>query len=197
MNRHNVFIVDEGPLIAAIRKYGKGVSSKDYEYAVSIHMKRKLEANYKEPFCIVFDLKPGIIDPKRNFNPTPEETNRVLREMLQEDTPVDFGLVKGTVDKHEESGFAFQVKKFIGRSKENFNQDLLDYIHKILAKYKPGEASLIVLPDLEKNPSDLAPVNVDFLRKNIVVPKGSFMGVFVMYYDGHPVIRQIYPALPA
>lgn len=197
MDKHNVFIVDEGPLIAAIRKYGKGAMSKDYEYAVSIHMKRKLEEINKEQYSIVFDIKPGKIDPRRNFHPTPEETNQILREMLLEDTPVDFGLIKGTIDKHAESAYAFQVKKFIGRSTKTFNQDLLDYIHKILARYKPGEASLIVLPDLKKNLSDLAPVDVDFLRKNIAVPEGSFLGVFIMYYDGRAVIRQLYPSLTA
>ena len=198
MDKHNVFIIDEEPLLNVIRKYGKGAESKDYEYAVSIYMKRKLEEIYGESFCIVFDLKPGKSDPRRNFTPTPEETNKILREMLQEDTPVDFGLVKGTVGQHAESAFAFQVKKFIGESMETFNQDLLDFIHTILGKYKPGEASLIVVPslkDIPTNAGQFVPIDIDFLRKNIVVPDGSFLGVFLFLYNGSAIIKQLWPPL--
>lgn len=198
MDKHKVFIIDEVPLLEAIRKYGKGTESKDYEYAVSIYMKRKLEEIYKEQFSIVFDTKPGLKDSRRNFNPTPEETNKILREMLQEDTPVDFGLVKGTIDKHAESAFAFQVKKFLGQSKDTFNQDLLDYIHKILKKYRPGEASLVVVPGLKDTPDNqnqIANVDIDFLRKNIIVPEGSFQGVFILLYDNKAIVKQIWPPL--
>lgn len=198
MNKHNVFIIDEEPLIAAISKYGKGAKSKDYEYAVSIYMKRKLEEAYKEPFCIVFDTKPGKRDTRRNFKPTPEETIQILREILQEDTPIDFGLAKGTIDNHADSAFAFQVKKFLGQYKNTFNEDLLKYIHKILDKYKPGEASLIIVPGLENNPSNhnqSAQVDVDFLRNNIIVPEGSFQAVFILIYDNQAVIKQLWPPL--
>lgn len=198
MYKHNVFITEEAPLITAISKYGKGADSKDYEYAVSVYMKRKLEEIYKEPFCIAFDTKPGKRDARRNFNPTPEETIQILREMLLEDTPVDFGLVKGTIDNHADSAFAFQVKKFLGQSKDTFNKDLLEYIHLVLNKYKPGEASLIVIPSLENNPvnhNQSVQINIDFLRKNIIVPKESFQAIFVLIYDNQAIIKQLWPPL--
>lgn len=196
MDKNNVFIIDEQPLLAAISKYGRGANSKDYEYAVSVYMKRKLEKDYNEPFCIVFDVKPGKNDLRRNFNPTPEETIQILREVLLEDTPVDFGLVKGTIDDHSKTAFAFQVKKFIGQSKENFNRDLLIFIHKVLNKYRPGEASLIIVPNLADNPSNKnqsVQVDIDLLRKNIIVPAGSFQGIFVLLYSNQAYIKQLWP----
>lgn len=198
MNKHKVFIIDEAPLLETIRKYGRGADSKDYEYAVSIYMKRKLEEDYKEQFSIVFDIKPRVIDSRRKFTPTKEETNQILREMLQEDTPVDFGLVKGTVDKHAETGFAFQVKRFYGQSKDTFNKDLLIYINKILNKYRPGEVSLIIVPglqDIPTNQNQMVQIDIDFLRKNIVVPKESFRGVFILLYNNKAIIKQLWPPL--
>jgi hypothetical protein len=196
MDKHNVFMIDEAPLIDAIKKYGKGAESKDYEYGVSIYMKRKLEEQYKEPFCITFEVKPGKIDIRRQFKASAEEVHKILREMLQEDTPVDFGLVKGTIDNHEESAFAFQVKKFLGDANGTYNQELLSYIHKVLGKYRPGEASLIVLPSLKNVPVNTGKniqVDIEYLRKNIVVPNGSFQAVFILVYDNKAIIRQIWP----
>lgn len=198
MNKHKVFIIEEAPLLEAIRKYGKGAKSKDYEYAVSIYMKRELEEIYKEQFSIVFDTKPGVKDSRRNFSTTPEETNKILREILQEDTPIDFGLVKGTIDNHAETGFAFQVKRFLGQSKDTFNEDLLKYINKILSRYRPGEASLIIVPglhDIPANQNQSAQIDIDYLRKNIIVPEGSFQGVFILIYNSKVIIKQLWPLL--
>lgn len=198
MDKHDVFIIDEASLIAAISEYGKGADSKDYEYAVSVYMKRKLEEIYKAPFCIVFDTRTDKKDARSNFNPTPEETNKILKEMLQEDTPVDFGLVKGTIDEHSKTAFAFQVKKFIGQSRDTFNNDLLAYINRVLKKYRPGEASLVVVPGLHDNPNNKnqsVQIDIDLLRKNIIVPRGSFQAVFILLYNNQAIIKQIWPKL--
>lgn len=198
MDKHNVFMIDEAPLIEVIKKYGRGAESKDYEFAVSIYMKRKLEEQYKEPFCITFEVKPGKMGIRRQFKASAEEVHKILREMLHEDTPVDFGLVKGTIDKHEESAFAFQVKKFLGYANDTYNQELLSYIHKVLGKFRPGEASLIILPSLKNIPINSGKniqVEIEYLRKNIVVPKGSFQAVFILVYENKAIIRQIWPPL--
>jgi len=198
MDKHRVFIIDEAPLIEAISRYGKGYKSKDYEYAVSIYMKRKLEEIYDTQFSIVFDVKDNNSDIRRTFKPSSEETIQILRNTLREDTPIDFGLVKGTVDNPSKEGFAFQVKKFLAIPSKNINEDLLNYINKILAKYRPGEVSLIVIPSVETDetyPIDLIKLDVEMLRKEIKVPKKSFKGVFIMFYSKGVRIKQLWPPL--
>jgi len=196
MNKSKKFIIDEKTLIETIKKYGKGIDSKDYEYAVSILMKRKLEASYHTQFSICFEIKPGVDGPARIVNPTAEDTIQILREMLNEDTPVDFGLVKGTVDNHSEEAFAFQVKRFDGPSKETFNKDLLEYLHKVLNKFRPGETNLVVIPRLQENPSNQGQsVNLDvkFLKNNLAVPKQSFLSIFILFYDNRSRVIQLWP----
>lgn len=197
MDKHRVFIIDEGPLIEAISKYGKGFESKDYEYAVSIYMKRTLERMYKKSFCMVFDLNNKDNDNRRVFSPTPEETIKILREKLLENTPVDFGLVSGTVSNPSGEAFAFQVKKFLIKSTANVNDRILEYINKVLAKYRPGETSLIVIPSLESKDDsiELPKLNIKMLREKIVVPKDSFKGVFIMFYNNEVKVKQLWPPL--
>lgn len=192
MDRQQVFIIDEVTLLEAIRKYGKGVWSKDYEYAASIWMKRFLENRFNEAYSIVFSFKPGRNEAHRNFNPTPEETIKILREQILEDTPVDFGLVKGSVDNHLDSAYAFQVKRFHGKSFLNFNQDLLKYIHKILNSFRPGDVSLLIIPDVN-NSVDSLPIDINYLRINISVPLESFQGVYIMLFNKEPIVIQLWP----
>lgn len=201
MNKHSVFIIDESPLIEAISKYGKGYDSKDYEYAVSIYMKRKLEQIYKEPFCIVFDLNNKGADSRKVFKPTPEETIKILREKILEDTPVDFGLVRGTVSNPSKEAFAFQVKKFLVKSVkdiDNVNHDLLEYINKVLARYRAGETSLIIIPSVEPIDgvvSDLPKLDIKMLRDKVTVPENSFKGVYIMVYNQKVNVKQLWPPL--
>jgi hypothetical protein len=199
MVKKNTFIVEERPLIEVLRKFGKGPESKDYEYMVSIYMKRKLEESYNEPFCISFEVKKGKLDPRRSFTATSEELNEIIRNQLEEDTPMDFGLVKGAIEKHDPSGFAFQVKKFIGNSVLTFNEDLVNYINQLFKKFRPGEVNLIILPSLSpklkgKNGSDInVALDWNLIKSKISPVKDSFLSVFILTYDNRPIIKQLWP----
>ncbi|MBI2414603.1 hypothetical protein HYV31_02010 [candidate division WWE3 bacterium] len=198
-DKNNVFLVTEEALINALEKYGKGINSKDYEFAVSIHMKRNLEKSYNSPFCIAFEIKNDIRNLSRNFKPTPEETNDIIRKMLNENTPVDFGLVKGTIDKHDPTAFAFQVKKFPIHNLGTFNEDLVTYINKVSGGYRSGEVSLIVVPtnsyDKNKpNSTDIGNifVNYDYIKKSIIIPKNSFCAIFLMLSTEEITYKKLY-----
>lgn len=189
-----MFITTEEALLSAVRKYGNGPDSKDYEFMVSIHMKRNLERANNAPYIIAFDLKDNTRDVRRIFTPTPEETIKIVRTVLKEDTPADFALFKGTIDEHEEFGHAFQVKRFIAKSYKNFNEDLLNYLTKTVNKFRPGEVSLIVIPELGDEVKEReAKIDFEYLKKNLEVPAESFIAVFVFLFDTRERIFQIFP----
>lgn len=194
MDKHNVFLISEDALKDFLRKFGKGPDSKDYEYSIALYMMENLQRANGGTYSIVFDLKDGKTDVRRTFKPTPEETNEILRGLISQDTPVDFGLVRGTIDKHDPYAFAFQVKRFIGNSVENFTKELLNYLEKITKKYRPGEVSLIVIAELSDDLEELkANIDINFLKRNIRVPQSSFIAIFILTYDEKPKLFQIWP----
>jgi len=189
----NSLIISEEALLSVLREYSAEIQHNDNEYMVSIFMKRKLEEDHQKPYCIAFEARSDVNDKRDYFVGTAEEFKNILKNSINEDTPIDFGLVEGTVQKHADTAFAFQVKRFIGRDKQNINKQLLNFINETVAKYKPGDASLIVIPMIDSD--ETVPLDINYLIGNIRVPHNSFGAVFMLIPDLEtetPLIKRLW-----
>ncbi len=174
----NTLIVSEEALINILNGFAKDIEHNENEYLVSIVMKRKLEKDHKKNYSIAFETKSGYHDNRVNFTATTIEFKKILMESLEKNTPIDFALIEGTIQNHSDIAYAFQVKRFIPTNFKDLDNQLLEYINKVVSKYKPGDASLIVVPLIKTD--ELIPINIKYLRDNLIMPNDSFGGIFLL-----------------
>lgn len=153
-----VFYVSEKILIEAIRHlYPDKIKQKDYEYPVSIYVKRIFEKHYNKHYQITFELNTGHQGQNRPLSLTADETVKILRHYLKENTDIDFGLAPiGQNEKFEGYAYPFQVKRFIGFSKENYLKELAEFIRKKSNHYRSLETSLIIIPEFSLSKKDIS-----------------------------------------
>jgi hypothetical protein len=188
----NVFYVTEELLIETLRKYGKGSESKDYEYAISVYAKRVFEKRFKQPFTITFETNSKYTSGIRSIPSTPEEVIKVLRELLQENTSIDFGLASGTPGNFEGHAYGFQVKRFKSKVPRTIMKDLKKFIEIKANKYRSPDTGLIIVPDLELNlPNDLS---LRQLSKEVNIANGSLKAALILVNkNSEPELIQIWP----
>src|SRR3989338_4621851 len=102
-----IFYVSEESLIEAIRRlYPDKIKSKDYEYLISIYVKRIFERHDKKTYKITFELDHKHQESNRPLELTTDEIVEILRTYLEENTQIDFGLAP--VDKNGEfEGYSY------------------------------------------------------------------------------------------
>lgn len=164
MTKFPVIYFEEPPIIEYLRLYGHGHNSKDYELAISVWIKRLYEkqSKSKSPYCVAFELKEELDKTNPDFDPMNiDHVKDILENRRRQDTPLDFILVKGDVSSKPNTGWGFQLKRFGKNIKENFEQELVNYVNKLLQKTQPGEAGLIVIPEADEN---LQPVGIQELK---------------------------------
>lgn len=162
MTKFPVIYFEESPIIEYLKRFGHGYNLKDYELAISIWIRRLYEKNSKSDYCVAFELKEELKRTNPNFNSTnPSDVKDVIENRRREDTPLDFILVKGVVSSKPKSGWGFQLKRFGKNVKQNFEQDLINSINKLLRESRPGEVGLIVIPEADEN---LQPIEIEELK---------------------------------
>lgn len=169
MTKFPVIYFEESPIIEYLRRYGHGHNSKDYELAISIWIKRLYERNSNSPYCVAFELKEELRKTNPNFNPANiSDVKDVIENRRREDTPLDFILVKGVASSKPNTGWGVQLKRFGKNIKQNFEQELVKYINKLLQKSQPGEVGLIVIPEADES---LQPIEIQELKNIGLVTK--------------------------
>lgn len=200
----NIFYVSEETLIEAIRRlYPDNIKSKDYEYLISIYVKRIFERHDNKTYKITFELNSKHQEPHGPRELTTDEVLNILRTYLKENTDVDFGL--SPIDKNgrfEGYSYPFQVKRFIGSSKTNYLDDLIKFIEKKTAHYKSLETSLIIIPELLSSDKDVSKANIvgfseEFFRavaNKIKIHEKSLRSILIFSLrDGDPELTQVWP----
>jgi len=185
-DRRSVLFIDEKPLINYLDFYGKGAGSLDYEIAICIWVKRMFENAGKRKYCVAFELEEPLERIMPNFDSgNPRHIKHVL-DYRKSNTPADFYIVKGFAGRHEDKGLGFQLKRFGIGIKSSFAGRLVDYLNKVLLRYRPGEVGLIVIIDADPNldPSELSTLQksgipIELFDK-VKVPVKSFRKVFLM-----------------
>ncbi len=184
MNRNSVFVISEKSLAEFVKKYYEGHNTKDYEFVVALNILRNVQRANNTQYSAVFEFKDSNNDVATNLNPTPEDTHHIMRNLLMQDTPVDFAIVKGSPSSHDSEALAFQVKRFIGHSDETYTRDLLDYIDKTCKKYHSIDVSLIILADVTEALDGIkAMIDINFLRKNIDSNLNPFQDIYLITFD--------------
>jgi hypothetical protein len=153
----NIFYVSEEALIEAIRRlYPNKIKSKDYEYLISIYVKRIFERHDNKTYKITFELNSKQQEPNGFLELTSDEIIKILRTYLKENTDVDFGLApvkeSGVFEKY---AYPFQVKRFIGFSKDNFLLELVKFIEEKSRHYVSPETTLVVMPQFSFTKDDV------------------------------------------
>lgn len=199
-----MFYVSEERLIEAIRSlYPDKIKSKDYEYLISIYTKRIFEKQYKKSFYITFELDSKHEESDQAIKLTSAETIKIIRTYLEENTPVDFGLAP-ILENGELEGFSypFQTKRFIKYTKDNFLNDLVNFIEIKAAYYQSPNLSLLILPMVavsnyaEKN-ARFVWISEAFLKTvadKIRLKKIQLRTILIfLLKDGKPELSQIWP----
>ena len=203
-----VFWITEEKLLEAMKLFwDSDLRGKDYEYAISIYVKRIFENQYKKPFVITFELDAKHQETEKLLELPSNELANILRTYLEEHTEVDFGLAPVMQDRFEGYSYPFQVKRFIGSSLNTFQDDLLNFIQKKSKHYRTSDTSFVVIPELKISnqavgglsapQSKLLEFSEVFLRglsNKINVDRKSLRSILVFSLSNNsPVLTQIYP----
>lgn len=195
--KQNVFYIKEESLLQILAVHGRGPDTKDYEYIVSILAKRLFESKFRQPFTIVFEVNNKHKVMPGNVKLTADEGNEILRTYLEENTPVDFGLAPGTPGKFEGYAYPFQVKRFIGKSIDNMENELVKFINSKIIHYNDPNLSLIIIPELP----DISPpnridkkVSITDIQKGLTIKKNPLRSIFLLeIYNNKERLIQIWP----
>ena len=199
-----IFYISEKNLIEAIQRlYPNKIKQKDYEFLISIYVKRIFERHDNKTYKITFELNDKHQESSRSLDIAPDETVEILRTYLKEGTDVDFGLApvdeKGNFEGY---GYPFQVKRFIGFSKENFLDELVDFIMEKSRHYKSPETSLVVIPELSSSKKNISHAKMvrfseEFFRavaNKINIKNGYLRSLLTFSLNGNePVLTQVWP----
>lgn len=199
-----IFYVSEESLIEAIRRlYPDKVKSKDYEYLISIYIKRIFERHDDKTYKITFELDSRHQESNKPLELTPDEIVQILRKFLEENTPVDFGLAP--IDKNgdfEGYSYPFQVKRFIGFSHETYLDELVRFIEDKSSHYRSPTTSLVVMPEFSTSNNDKSKAHIvafsEELFKSVAnkvnINKKSLRSIlFFSIRDGEPELTQVWP----
>lgn len=200
----NIFYVSEENLIEAVRRlFPDNIKSKDYEYLISIYVKRIFERHDNKTYKITFELDNKHQESSKPLKLASTETVEILRTYLEENTPVDFGLAPVDKDgKFEMYSYPFQVKRFIGFSKDNFLEELTRFIEQKSEHYSAPETSLIVIPELSMSKSDVSKAHIvgfseelfRALANKVNINNNSLRTILVFSIKvNEPALTQIWP----
>ncbi|MEI7890825.1 MAG: hypothetical protein WCI36_02555 [bacterium] len=157
MKKYFVFF-DRKTIQEFLFKYGKGSNSKDYELIVAIALSASLEDMWKIPNVIGFELLDKYVrDLPDSGMISIEQVEKIIRKYVEEKSPVDIAIAKGTIASHEPRGSAFQLKRFGMNAQEKSTSSLVDFLNEMPRKYSKNEVSLFVILEkgVEISPSEL------------------------------------------
>ncbi|MDD2625775.1 MAG: hypothetical protein PHR55_03355 [Bacilli bacterium] len=183
-----VVLFDEKGIRSFIKEYGKGPNSKDYELVVAVVLKRFCELQFGEEHCIAFKIKDKYVD-RRKGDLAIEELFTILRKQIDEDDPMDVGIVRGNVKNAEKKGMSFQLKRFGKDPKKDDTEALSNFINvEIPRKYQKTETSLLIILETKKQ------LDFDFIKKSLIVKNYPFNKIMFIWMSSEKVyIGEIWP----
>ncbi len=195
-----VIFLDEKPITDYLSIFGHGSDSKDYELAIAVWVKRLFEKSTSQSYCVAFALTEDLRKSTPAFNSSkPDYVKKVFEKLRKEDTLIDFLLVKGTAEKHEDIGWGFQLKRFGKGIRSDFIEKLSKFITK-KSLVNVEEEGLIVIPDPEEdlNDAELKSIKEGFSAKllsdKIKIDEKSYKKIFILgKTETHISLTEIFP----
>lgn len=177
-------------VVEFLRNYGEP-ATKDYELAAALIMHRFCERQWGKDCWIGFRIRPEYMNSLPTHNSEREiglkEIAELLRKGIDEDSPVDF-LVVRRASMQKAQGMVFQVKRFgIGRTKKD-TDELVAYLNSFAKKYSKTHANLLICLD------DWVQVNMEKLLANLDTSNFPFNRIlFTWISDGMVLIQEVSP----
>jgi hypothetical protein len=176
----------EEAIVDFLKKYGKGPTSKDYEFVTAIVVKRFCESQWNMNCQIGFHIKPRYASslPATGNIDLPTLAD-LLRNGIDESNPVDFVITRESNGIRQ--GMPFQVKRFgLGR-KKNDTDELIAYLNTFPSSFSKVDASLAIVFD---------GINIDFpkLKAGIKTETFPFNRIMLLWqFDDKFCVGEIYP----
>ncbi len=172
-----------------LRKYNKGPDSKDYELLIAMVLSRALEEMWGKPNVIGFEISEKYARDLPDLGSlTIKQVEKVLRRYVEENSPVDLAITKGTILNHEPKSAAFQLKRFGKNTKEKDTNALIEFLNKMPKKYSKVKATLVVI--LEPG-VQILPLEV---RKNLITDNYPFNRImFIIGMNDKLMIGEFWP----
>ena len=182
--KHKIFYITDEKLINYLKKYSRGVNSKDYEFSVSLHAKAFWEEKLKQKLCVVFEQNDKMHDYPQRFSPTLEELKDILRIYNKEDTPVDFALAPiSPEDKFVGYAYPFQIKKFMPKIGDNLSIKFAEFINKKTNSYRDKDLCMIFLPQLLGIKEDSVSFNIKEVEDNLKINENSVRAIYCFQFS--------------
>ena len=177
-------------IVEFLREFGEP-KTKDYELAATLIIHHFCEKRWGKDCWIGFRIRPQYTNSLPAYNSEREislkEIAELLRKGIDEDSPVDFLVVK-RASMQKAQGMVFQVKRFgIGRIKKD-TDELVAYFNSFTKKYSKTQANLLICLD------DGVQINMKKLITNFDTSNSPFNRIlFTWLLDGMVFIKDVYP----
>lgn len=192
--RHKIFYISDEKLIEHLKKYGRGVNSKDYEFSVSLHAKTFWEAKLKQKLYVVFEQNDKMHKYPQQFSPTLEELEDILRIYNKEDTPVDFALAPISPEGNFTGlAYPFQIKKFMPNSKKDLSIKFAEFINKKTNSYIDNDLCMIFLPQMLGIKENSVGFKIKEVKDNLKINKNSVRAIYCFQFSkGKPSFQLLW-----
>ncbi|NMC35607.1 hypothetical protein GYA49_01030 [Candidatus Beckwithbacteria bacterium] len=180
--KHNIFFLNAEILKQYLKQYGRGVHSKDYEFAISVHAKEYFEEKLNQQFVITFEQNSKRHNFPNRFTPSLEQLREILTTYNEEDTPVDFALAPVSADKLEGYAYPFQIKRFYSTSLDRANEKLAAFINEKANKYRSSQVGLIIVPQMRGQETNTKSFDIKDLKSKLNIQEGAIRAVYVFQF---------------
>lgn len=191
--KRDTFYMDARLLEAYLKKYDRGVRTKDYEFHIALYAHQYFSRLNKQDYAIAFEVKDKPkVHPER-MQADVETVKEVLSTYAEGDTPVDFALASMKNGKLDGIGYPYQVKKFMADAGEITTAEVADYINKKANNYRASEVTMIIVPFNKVDQKEPRGFNIAELKRKLKIDDTALHAVYVFQYvDGKAFFKPIW-----
>lgn len=191
--KHNTFYVEAHVLEDYLRKYSRGLKTKDYEYHIALYAKDFFDRQLKQESLLAFEVNNKQHTYPKQMKITAELLKEILRDYKEENTPVDFALAPVKDGQLLGYAYPFQIKKFLSEFNEMTTTEVADYINNKANHYRDSEVSMIIVP-VNKVDSDIPKgFDINELKSKLKIDDKALHSVYIFQnIDGTAYFRPIW-----
>lgn len=180
----NVFYLSAEALENYLKKYDRGLNTKDYEYHIALYAHSYYEKHLRQEFVIAFEVnnKPHNY-PKQMGAISEEVLKDIITNHFKEATDVDFVLAPRYNNEDKKIGHPFQLKKFVVGPDPITNVEAAAYINKKASHYNNPNLGLIIVPVNKINTEEKKGLDINELKSMIIIDDNSLHAVYFFQYD--------------
>ena len=197
--KNNVFYSSAAVWEEYLKKYGRGLNTKDYEYHIALYAHAFYEKRLKQEFVLAYEVN----DKPHSYPPQMGEINaEVLKDIIQnhfkENTDVDFVLAPRINAEEGKFGYPFQLKKFVAGEEDVTSSGVAEYINEKASRYRNKELTMIVIPVNKVDRDVQKRFDINELKSKLKINDNALFAVLmVQSYNGKAILRPIWHSTKA